>query len=125
MNCPNKKVEGDKGGNSTDKNPKVNAMVYAMTDIEAEASGDIVTSTLLINFVPAYVLFDCGVSHSFVAKKFIKYLCMSPKWKDHPYRVTASGNRILVSHTKYSNCSVELEDRKLEVDLIQINMSGF
>ena len=79
MNCPNKEVEGDKGSNSTDKKPKVNARVHAMMDVKAEASGDIVTGTLLINFVPTYMLFDCGVSHSFVAKKFAKHLCMSPK----------------------------------------------
>ena len=77
-----------------------------------------VTGTLLINSVPAYVLFDCGVSHSFVAKKFAKYLCMSPEWMDHPYRMAAPGNRILMSHTRYPNCNVELEDRRLEVDIV-------
>ena len=39
--------------------------------------------------------------------------------------MAAPGNRILVSHTRYPNCSVELEDKKLEVDLVQINMSDF
>nr|XP_027076961.1 uncharacterized protein LOC113700701 [Coffea arabica] len=95
MNCPNKKLEGDKYGNPTDKKPKINARVHAMTDVEAEVSGDVVTGTLLINSVPAYVLFDCGVSHSFVGRKFAKYLCMPPEWMDHPYRVAAPGNKNL------------------------------
>ncbi|XP_027155824.1 uncharacterized protein LOC113756301, partial [Coffea eugenioides] len=43
MNCPNRKVEGDKSGNLTDKKPKVNARVHTMTDVEAEVSGDMVT----------------------------------------------------------------------------------
>ncbi|XP_071925957.1 uncharacterized protein [Coffea arabica] len=125
MDCPSKKVEGNKGNNPPDKKPKVNARVHAMTDVEAGVSGDVVTGTLLINSVPAYVLFDCGVSHSFVAKKFAKYLCMPPEKMDHPYQVAAPGDRILMSHTRYPNGSVELKDKKLEVDLVQINMSDF
>ena len=96
-----------------------------MTDVKVEASGDIATGTLLINFVPTYVLFYCGTSHSFIFKKLAKYLCMSPEWTYHPYRVATLGNRILVSHTKYPNCNVKLKDRKLEMDLVQINMSDF
>nr|XP_027086619.1 uncharacterized protein LOC113708357 [Coffea arabica] len=125
MNCPNRKSGGDKNGKPADMKPKVNVRVHAMTDVEAEVSGDVVTGTLLINSTPAYVLFDCGASHSFVARKFVKYLCMPPEWMDHPYRVAAPENKILVSHTRYPNCSVELEDKKLEVDLVQINMSDF
>ncbi|XP_027086615.1 uncharacterized protein [Coffea arabica] len=125
MNCPNRKVEGDKSGNLTDKKPKVNARVHTMTDVEAEVSGNVVTGTLLINSVPIYMLFDCGVSHFFVVKNFTKYLCISTEWTDHPYQVATLGNRILVSHTRYPNYNVKLEDRGLEVDLAQINMSDF
>ena len=75
--------------------------MHVLTDFEAEASGDVVTGTLLINSVPAYVLINCGVSHSSVAEKFAKYFYMSPEWIDHSYRVTAAENRVLVSHTKY------------------------
>ena len=39
--------------------------------------------------------------------------------------MAAPGNRILVSHTRYPNCGVQLEDRRLEVDLLQINMNNF
>ena len=96
-----------------------------MANVEAEALDDVVIGTLLINSMPAHVLFDCGVSHSFVAKKFAKYLYMSLEWTDHPCRMAAPKNKILISHIKYPNCSVELKDRKLEVDLVQINTSDF
>nr|XP_027099053.1 uncharacterized protein LOC113718341 [Coffea arabica] len=56
MNCPNRKVERDKSGNLTDKKPKVNARVHAMTDVRAEVAGDVVTDTLLINSVSAYAI---------------------------------------------------------------------
>ena len=84
MVCPSKRVGGDKGNNPPDKKPKVSARVHAITDVEAGVSSDVVTGTLLINSIPAYVLFDCGASHSFVAKKFVKYLRMPPEWMDHP-----------------------------------------
>ena len=44
---------------------------------------------------------------------------------DHPYRVAAPGDRILVSHVKHPNCMVESKNRNLDVDLVQINMSDF
>ena len=43
MNYPNKKVEGDKSGNLTDKKSKVNTREHAMTDVEAEVASNEVT----------------------------------------------------------------------------------
>ena len=79
MDCPNKKVGIDKGGNLVGNKAKMNARVHAMTDLEAEASGNVVTGMLLINSVPVFMLFDCSASYSFIAKKFAKHLCTQPK----------------------------------------------
>ena len=77
--CPNPKKEGDKSTNPPKNRPRINARVHAMTDFEEEGSNDVVTSTLLVNSTPTYVLFSCGATHSFVARKFAKTLNVQPK----------------------------------------------
>ena len=96
-----------------------------MTDFEVEGSNDIVTGTLLVNSTLAYMLFDCGATHSFVARKFAKTLNVQPEWLDNPYCAYAPGDRVLVSHLNYNNCLVEIENRTLQANLVEINMSDF
>ncbi|XP_073304524.1 uncharacterized protein [Primulina huaijiensis] len=60
------------------KDNKPNARVYAITQEEADNSNDIVAGTILINNIPAYVLFDCGATHSFLSKRFAKKLGTKP-----------------------------------------------
>ena len=96
-----------------------------MTNFEVEGSNDRVTGTLLVNSTLAYMLFDCGATHSFVARKFAKTLNVQPEWLDNPYCAYAPGDRVLVSHLKYNNCLVEIENRTLQANLVEINMSDF
>ena len=56
-----------------------------MTNFKVKASSDVVTNTFLVNSMSAYVLFGCRASHSFIARKFAKHLCMHPEWMDNTY----------------------------------------
>ena len=114
--CPNPKKEGDKSTKPPKNRPRINARVHVMTDFEVEESNDVVIGILLVNSTPAYVLFDCGVTHSFVVRKFAKTLNVQHEWLDNPYRV---------SDLKYNNCLTEIEGRTLQANLVEINMSDF
>nr|XP_027127791.1 uncharacterized protein LOC113743931 [Coffea arabica] len=122
---PNSKKEGDKCTKPPENRPRINARVHAMTNFEVEGSNDVVTGTLLVNSTPAYMLFDCGATHSFMARKFAKTLNVQPKWLDNASCAYAPGDRVLVSHLKYNNCLVETEGRTLRANLVEINMSDF
>ncbi|XP_073025245.1 uncharacterized protein [Primulina eburnea] len=54
------------------KEDKPNARVFAMNQEEADDANEVVSGTILIQKVPAYALFDCGATHSFVSKRFAK-----------------------------------------------------
>jgi len=49
---------------------------------EAEDLKVIVTGTLLINYLHAHVLFDSGVTHSFINPKFVKELACKSEEMD-------------------------------------------
>ncbi|KAL0463313.1 UNVERIFIED_CONTAM: Transposon Ty3-G Gag-Pol polyprotein [Sesamum latifolium] len=93
-----------------------------MTQEQADHTEDVVTGTIIINDLDAYTLFDCGATHLFVAKKIAKLLDCEPELLDEPYRVATPGDKILVTNLIYRNCTVGIENAKLIVDLIQINM---
>ncbi|XP_075480669.1 uncharacterized protein LOC142521336 [Primulina tabacum] len=59
-------------GPSKPKEDKPNAIVFAMTQEEADDANEVVSGTILIQQVSAYALFECGATHSFMSKRFAK-----------------------------------------------------
>ncbi|XP_073033755.1 uncharacterized protein [Primulina eburnea] len=86
--CPaaNNKTTGlDKGDGSSPganankpRENKPNARVFAMMQEEADDASDVVSGTIFFQQVPAYVLFDCGATHSCRSKRFGKKLGRKP-----------------------------------------------
>ncbi|XP_073022270.1 uncharacterized protein [Primulina eburnea] len=102
-----------------------NARVFEMTEEEADASNDVVAGTILISHLPAYVLFDCGATHSFISKRFARKLRKDSELLTEPYKVATPGGDTLISYTIYRECEIDLKGCKLSANLIQLNMSGF
>ncbi|XP_073060027.1 uncharacterized protein [Primulina eburnea] len=107
------------------KENKPNARVYAITQEEADNSNDVVAGTILIDDIPAYVLFDCDAMHSFMSKRFANKLGAKPDNLEEPYRVATPANRILETRTLYREISVLIEDQNFKANLIQLNMVEF
>ncbi|XP_075521471.1 uncharacterized protein LOC142554687 [Primulina tabacum] len=70
--CPENKEKG--AGPRKQNENKTNARVYTITQEEADNTNEVVACTILLNDIPAYTLFDCGATHSFVSKRFAKKL---------------------------------------------------
>ncbi|XP_075515424.1 uncharacterized protein LOC142550069 [Primulina tabacum] len=67
---PNKGTGPNVGANpNKPKENKPNAKVFAMNQEEADDANEVVSGTILLQKVPAYALFDCGATHSFVSKR--------------------------------------------------------
>lgn len=62
--------------------------MFAITQEKAHDTNDVVSDTVPIHKVPAYVIFDCGATHSFVSKKFAKKLERKTKKLVETFRVT-------------------------------------
>ncbi|XP_073318139.1 uncharacterized protein [Primulina huaijiensis] len=118
---------GPEGGTTPNKpkENKLNARVYALTQEDADNSNDVVAGTILINNIPAYVLFDCGATHSFMSKRFAKKLGAKPDNLEEPYRVAIPANRILETRTLYQNISVLIENQNFKANLIELKIVEF
>ncbi|XP_073035352.1 uncharacterized protein [Primulina eburnea] len=74
------KGDGSNSGSNANKprENKPNARVFAMPQEEADDASDVVSGTIFFQQVPAYVLFDCGATHSCISKSFGKKLGRKP-----------------------------------------------
>ncbi|XP_042451011.1 uncharacterized protein LOC122035919 [Zingiber officinale] len=107
------------------KENKPNARVFAMTQKEAEDASDVVAGTILINKMIAYVLFDCGATHSFISKRFTKKLGLRAEVLNEPYRVAMPTNKVIQTHKLHRSCQVSIGNHTFKADLIQLNMVEF
>ncbi|XP_073295882.1 uncharacterized protein [Primulina huaijiensis] len=126
--CPLPDPKNSPAGETTPNKPKenkTNARVYALTQEEADNSNDVVAGAIVINDISAYVLFDCGATHSFMSKRFAKKLGAKPDNLEEPYRVATPANRILETRTLYRDVSVIIENQSFTANLIQLNMVEF
>ncbi|XP_075473862.1 uncharacterized protein LOC142504906 [Primulina tabacum] len=85
---PNKGTGSKVGANPNKPNEnKPNARVFAMNQEEADDANEVVSGTILLQKVPAYALFDCGATHSFVSKRFAKKVGLKPESLTEPFRI--------------------------------------
>ncbi|XP_075515619.1 uncharacterized protein LOC142550273 [Primulina tabacum] len=92
LTAANQAAEPNKGtGQITGANPnkrkegKPNARVFAMTQEEADDANEVVSGTIFIQQVPAYALFDCGATHSFMSKRLARKLGLKPELLAEPF----------------------------------------
>ncbi|XP_075515776.1 uncharacterized protein LOC142550587 [Primulina tabacum] len=91
--CPDNKDKG--AGPSKQHENKTNARVYAITQEEADNTNEVVAGTILLNKMPAYVLFDCGVTHSFVSRRFAKKLKLEHNILSETLRVATPASKTI------------------------------
>lgn len=103
---------------------KTNARVFALTPQEVDALDDMVTGTIYINAFPAYVLFDCVATHSFISQKFAKALDSLPDHLDEMYRVGTPRRKVLLFDSIYRQCELEMGGQELKADLIKLGCNG-
>ncbi|XP_075499174.1 uncharacterized protein LOC142537550 [Primulina tabacum] len=75
-----------------------NATVFVITQEEVDNSNDVVSGTILINKMHAYVLFDCGATHLFVSKRFAKKLKLEGETLSEPLRVAKPARKTIETY---------------------------
>ncbi|XP_073313449.1 uncharacterized protein [Primulina huaijiensis] len=106
---PNKGTEPNLGTNpNKPKESKPNARVFAMTQEEADDATEVVLGTILIQKVPAYALFDCGATHSFVSKRLAKKLGLKPELLAEPFRIATPTNKAIKTHEIHRDCMISI-----------------
>ncbi|XP_073056904.1 uncharacterized protein [Primulina eburnea] len=107
------------------KENKTNARVFAITQEEADDANNDVAGTIIINKISAYVLFDCGATHSFISKRFTKKLGLIPEILVEPFRIATPTSKTIETHKIHRNCIVYINEHTFNAELIQVNMVEF
>ncbi|XP_073057367.1 uncharacterized protein [Primulina eburnea] len=123
---PNRETGPNTGtGPSKPREDKPNAKVFAMTQGEADDANEVVSGIIFIQQVPAYVLFDCGATHSFMSKRFAKKLGCKLDKLIEPLRIATPTNRAVETDEIYRDCKISISDQTFSANLIQLIMVDF
>ncbi|XP_073133614.1 uncharacterized protein [Henckelia pumila] len=126
--CPDPvKPRTGPNGSATQAQPKEmkpNARVFAITQEEADDANEVVAGTILINTKPAYVLFDCGDTHSFISKRLTKKIGLISENITEPLRV-ATSNKIIETLKIHRKCKMCVCEQIFDADLVELNMVEF
>ncbi|GJZ16321.1 putative reverse transcriptase domain-containing protein [Tanacetum coccineum] len=101
------------------------ARAYMMATEEDKVVCDAVTGTILVNFIPARVLYDSGASVSFVSFKFSKNLPTPPNKLPFLLEVEIVDNEIVVVSKVYRDVEIKIDDSVFKIDLIPIVLGAF
>ncbi|XP_075504405.1 uncharacterized protein LOC142541836 [Primulina tabacum] len=133
--CPNAtnrttgpgKGDGSNSGVNTNKprENKPNVRVFSITQEEADDANDVVSGTIFIQQVPAYVLFDYGAIHSFTSKRFAKKLGCKPEKLNEPFRIATPTSRAIETHEIDRDCKISISTQTFSAELIQLIMVDF
>nr|XP_027109267.1 uncharacterized protein LOC113729140 [Coffea arabica] len=112
--------------NSGGNRPTVPARVYTIDDQPVPDSSEVVEGTLPIFQRLARVLIDPGATHSFVNPTFMSGIDVKPVRLPFDLEVrTPMGNKIIITSLAYKNCKFWIGERKMLVDLINLDIKGY
>nr|GEX02586.1 hypothetical protein [Tanacetum cinerariifolium] len=105
--------------------PTLTARAYIMATEEDKVVRDVVTGTILVNSIPARVLYDSGASVSFVSFEFSKNLFTPPNKLPFPLEVEIACNEIVVVSKVYWDVEIDIDDSVFKIELIPIVLGAF
>nr|GEV54948.1 putative reverse transcriptase domain-containing protein [Tanacetum cinerariifolium] len=105
--------------------PTPTARAYMMATEEDKVVCDVITGTIIVNSIPARVLYDSGASVSFMSFEFSKNLTTPPNKLPSPLEVEIAGNEIVVVSKVYQDVEIEIDDSVFKIDLIPIVLGPF
>ncbi|GJR28787.1 putative reverse transcriptase domain-containing protein [Tanacetum coccineum] len=120
---PLKSIKEEKVEKAGVPNPK--ARVYVMAAEEDKLVHDVATGIILVNYIPSRMLYDSGVSVSFVSYEFSKNLSAPPNKLPFPLEVEIVDSKVVVVSNVYRDMEIEIDDSIFIIDLIPIMLGVF
>ena len=80
---------------------------------------------ILLSSCPAFVLFDTGATHSFVASQFVKRNKIINTSGDMEWHVSTPMGKTMITTEMCKSCKLEIGGRTLLANLIILEMSGY
>nr|GEZ15056.1 putative reverse transcriptase domain-containing protein [Tanacetum cinerariifolium] len=130
--CPNPKVIEAKPLKSIKEEkvektgvPALTDRAYMMATEEDKVVCDVIAGTIIVNSIPARLLYDSGASVSFVSFKFSKNLTTPLNKLRFPLEVEIASNEIVLVSKVYRDVELEIDDSVFKIDLIPIVLGAF
>ncbi|KAA0033088.1 gag protease polyprotein [Cucumis melo var. makuwa] len=99
--------------------------VFATNKTEAERAGIVVIGTLPVLGHYALVLFDSGLSHSFISSAFVLHARLEVESLHHVLSVSTPSGECMLSKEKVKACQIEIAGHVIEVTLLVLDMLDF
>ncbi|KAA0055519.1 ty3-gypsy retrotransposon protein [Cucumis melo var. makuwa] len=99
--------------------------VFATNKTEAERAGTMVTGTFPVLGHYALVLFDSGLSHSFISSAFVLHARLEVEPLHHVLSVSTPSEENMLSKEKVKACQIEIAGHVIEVTLLVLDMLDY
>lgn len=96
-----------------------------LTQLAAKANPYVIQGAYIICKHLAHILIDTGSSNSFISHVFTQCLNIPPKHFDSILLVSAPTNETFLGNVIYKSYIIEIVDRELSVDLIELDTRYF
>nr|GEV35210.1 putative reverse transcriptase domain-containing protein [Tanacetum cinerariifolium] len=105
--------------------PKAKARTYLMIVEEAQLKPDVVIGIILVNSLPASVLYDSGASVSFISYSFSEKLRTSLNKLPKPFEVEICDSKVVAVTNVYRDVDIEIDDSAFKIYLIHVMLGEF
>ncbi|XP_047306302.1 uncharacterized protein LOC124909693 [Impatiens glandulifera] len=99
--------------------------VYSMSQKEVNPNSTIITCNLLIADKLANTLIDTGATNSFISTCFVQQAGLKPIESMAVYKISLPSGPGLKTNKFVRACEIQLQNHKMFVDLVVVEMSGF
>nr|GEX96668.1 reverse transcriptase domain-containing protein [Tanacetum cinerariifolium] len=106
-------------------NINANERTYLLRGKNAYQDPNVVTSTFILNHLPARTLFDSGADRSFVSISFSSMLNIPSITLDTTYNIEMADGNLISTNTVIHGCTLTLLNQPFEIDLIPIKLGSF
>ncbi|KAL0536810.1 hypothetical protein IC582_025772 [Cucumis melo] len=113
------------GAQNQGAGPLHQGKVFTSNKTEAERAGTVVTCTLQVLGHYALVLFDYGLSHSFISSAFVLHARLEVEPLRHILSVSTPSGENMLSKEKVKACQIEIAGHVIEVTLLVLDMHDF
>jgi len=117
VQTPHQHHKRDKGNR-----PQATGRVYAMLGAEASGSGNLVMGSCMIVGTSCCVLYDSGVTHSFVSNTCMERLDVSVRDLQCELALSTPASGLFSTSSLCARCQVEVEGRRYRVNLICLSL---
>jgi hypothetical protein len=123
--CPKQRGGAASLQTGNNRRPPTQARVYALTPSEAKTDNKVVIGILPLFIDNAVILFDSGVTHSFISGKYARRFYINLEPMEVGVVVSTLVGKSVICRKIVLGCPIHIERRTLTANLIVFNMEGF